>query len=61
MNWKPHTNMVNSKLYYRLSILCKLDKIVHIHILNLIYFYVFHCHLIVLVSGEIIMIQHQNI
>ena len=46
MNWKLHTNMVKSKLYYGLSILRKLNNIVPINILKLIYYSVFHCHLI---------------
>ena len=46
MNWKLHTNMVKSKLYYGLLILRKLNNILHIHILKLIYYSVFHCHII---------------
>ena len=38
--------MVKSKLYYGLSILRKLNNIVPINILKLIYYSVFHCHLI---------------
>ena len=33
MNWKLHTNMVKSKLYYELSILRKSNNILPIHIL----------------------------
>ena len=46
MNWKLHTNIVKSKLYYGLSILRKLNNILTINILKLIYYSVFHCHLI---------------
>ena len=46
MNWKLHTNMVKSKLYYGLSIIRKLNNILPINILKLIYYSVFHCHLI---------------
>ena len=46
MNWKLHTNMVKSKLYYGLSILIKLNNILPINILKLIYYSLFHCHLI---------------
>ena len=38
--------MVKSKLYYRSSILRKLNNILPINILKLIYYYVCHCHLI---------------
>ena len=46
MNWKQHTNMVKSKLYYGLLILRKLNNILPIHILKLIYYSVFHYNLI---------------
>ena len=46
MNWKLHTNMVKSKLYYVLSNLRKQNNILPINILKLIYYSVFHCHLI---------------
>ena len=45
MNWKIHTNLVKSKLYYGISILRKLNKILPIHILKLLYYSVFHCHI----------------
>ena len=46
INWKIHTNMVKSKLFYGLSILRKLNNILLVHILKLIYYSIFHCHLI---------------
>ena len=45
MNWKIHTNLVKSKLYYGISILRKLIKILPIHIIKLLYYSVFHCHI----------------
>ena len=46
MKWKIHTNLVKSKLYYGISILRKLKKILPIHILKLLYYYVFYFHII---------------
>ena len=46
MNWKIHSNLVKSKLYYGISIQRKLSKILPIHILKLLYYSVFHCNII---------------
>ena len=46
MNWKLHTNIVKSKLYHENSILRKLNNILLINILKLIYYSVCHCQLI---------------
>ena len=58
MNWKLYTNMIKSKLYYGLLILRKLNNVVPIRILKLIYYSVYFITILisVLIYGGILMI-----